>query len=240
MRDLDEERLRKNEGVFAEEHDEGREAGCDPAEDRCAPDEDAHDPYDSRNIPGTPDDVSYSLGEDAPDPADEEIDTRDEPGYQPGRGMPLPQGAAFDGVTSGEHRATQAAWMAGDSDGAAVPDSALETAPSSVDAANVRAAGVTSAPAPGDAVDHEDIGDIDSLSEPDERDMWRQQRALIDEDEREGYNLQGIPDDEVEDVMAAMGDDAAEANPELPEGTSATGAASPLEPAHGGFPERGE
>ncbi len=52
--------------------------------------------------------------------------------------------------------------------------------------------------------------------------------------------LPGFSDEEAERVMGATVEDAEEANPELPEGTSATGAGSPLEPAHGGFPEREE
>jgi hypothetical protein len=139
---LDEDRLRKNEGVYSAEHDEGREVGCDPEEDRCAPDDEAYGPAD-RVTPGTPDDLPYSLGEATPE--------------RPGQG-----------------------------------------------------------------------------------DLWGNQQALIEEDEQNAYNLQGIPEDEIDDVMNAIGDDAAEANPELPEGTSATGTGSPLEPAHGGFPEREE
>jgi hypothetical protein len=141
MGDLDEERLRKNEGVFSAEHDEGREVGCDPDEDRCAP---GDEPYaEDRATPGTPDDIPYSLGEATPE-------------------------------------------------------------------------------------------------RPGQADLWGKQQALIEEDDQNAYNLAGIPDEQIPDVLDAIGDDAAEANPELPEGTSATGSGSPLEPAHGGFPEREE
>jgi hypothetical protein len=143
MSDLDEDRLRKKEGVFSAEHDEGREAGCDPAEDRCAPDtEGSYGPPD-RATPGTQDDIPYSFGEATP--------------KSPGQG-----------------------------------------------------------------------------------ELWGEQQALIEEDEQNAYNLEGIPEEEIGEVLEAIGDDAAEANPELPGGTSATGAGSPLEPDHGGFPEREE
>jgi hypothetical protein len=69
-------------------------------------------------------------------------------------------------------------------------------------------------------------------------DLWGKQQPLIEEDERNAYNLEGIPEDQIPAVLEAIGDDAAEANPELPGGTSATGAGSPMEPDHGGFPER--
>jgi hypothetical protein len=140
--DRDEDRLRKNEGVFSAEHDEGREVGCDPEDDRCAPGDEAYGQPD-RATPGTPDDLPYDLGEATPE--------------RPGQG-----------------------------------------------------------------------------------DLWGKQQALIEEDDKNAYNLAGIPEDEIDDVLDAIGDDAAEANPELPEGTSATGSGSPLEPAHGGFPEREE
>ncbi len=241
MRDLDEERVRKDpeEAPFAVEHDEGREAGCDPAEDRCAPDEEGHDPYDSRHIPGTPDDVPVSLGEDAPDAADQRIESALELDQPPRYGMPLPQGASYEGETTGEARAAaesrdERKWGTG----AAVSDAALRSAPSTMDAENVRAEGLTSAPVRADRLDAEDVDDVDALAADDERDLWRKQEPLVEEDEKDSYNLAGIPEDEVQDVMEAMGDDAEEANPDLPEGTSATGANSPLAPEHGGFPER--
>ncbi len=140
MDNLDEERLRKNEGVYSAEHDEGREVACDPEEDRCAPGSETSGPAD-RGTPGTPDDLPYGLGEATPE--------------HPGQG-----------------------------------------------------------------------------------DLWGEQRALVEEDEQEGYKLAGIPEDEIPTVLDAIGGDAAEALPESPEGTSATGAGSPLQPDHGGFPER--
>jgi hypothetical protein len=143
MDELDEERVRKDDGMLSAQHDHGRDVSCDPDEDRCAPPDVADAPADSHHVPGTVDDVPYTLGENAP-----------------------------------------------------------------------------GAPASGD--------------------LWGEQQALIEEDQQNAYNLQGIPEDEVDAVLDAIGDDAAEANPEAPEGTSATGAGSPLEPPHGGFPERNE
>ncbi len=210
MEDLNEERLRKEEGVFSADHDAGRDVGCDPEEDRCAPDEETYDPADRHHLPGTQDDVPMSMGEDEPHPADIQIET----------------GASGGSSTRGFGA------------GAAVPEAAFRNAPSTMDANNVAAEGVTSAPTSVGGVDAEDIDDIDTLAAADERELWRGQAPLIEEDEREGYNLEGFSDEEAERVVAAIGEDATEANPELPGGTSATGASSPLEPPHGGFPER--
>jgi len=72
----------------------------------------------------------------------------------------------------------------------------------------------------------------------DERDLWRQQKALVDEDEASGVDLSGFSDAQVAEIMNAMGDDAADALPDAPGGVSATGEGS--EADHGGFPERRE
>lgn len=128
---------REDDGTFSAVHDSGREVGCDPDEEPCAPDEESvEDEVRETGVPGTPDDVPYSLGE-----------SRD-------------------------------------------PE------------------------------------------------LWSQQHALTDEDEKEGVKVVGASEDEAERIMEAMGDDAAEPLVESPNGTSATGADSPLEPPHGGFPER--
>jgi len=74
--------------------------------------------------------------------------------------------------------------------------------------------GVTGAPADGDGP---------PLGRPEERELWGKQRALIQEDEREGRRLDGIPESDIPDVERAMGDDAADPLPGSPGGTSATG-----------------
>lgn len=128
---------REDDGTWSAMHDSGREVGCDPDEDSCAPDESVEDDVNEPGVPGTPDDLPYSLGE-----------SRD-------------------------------------------PE------------------------------------------------LWSEQRPLIEEDEDEGVKLAGLDEADADEVMLAMGDDAAEPLQESPNGTSATGASSPLEPDHGGFPERG-
>lgn len=70
----------------------------------------------------------------------------------------------------------------------------------------------------------------------DERELWRQQKALVEEDEKTGLKLDGFSEDEIPDILEAMGDDAAEPLQDYPNGTSATGLWSA--PEHGGFPER--
>ncbi len=76
------------------------------------------------------------------------------------------------------------------------------------------------------------------LGGPDSRELWQLQKALIQEDEKDGIKLEGLSDEEAERVMEALGDEAADPLPDNPEGTSATG--SPFGPEHGGFPERRE
>ena len=70
----------------------------------------------------------------------------------------------------------------------------------------------------------------------DERELWRAQKALVEEDEKTGLKLEGFSEDEIPDILEAMGDDAADPLLDTPNGTSATGLWS--EPEHGGFPER--
>lgn len=78
----------------------------------------------------------------------------------------------------------------------------------------------------------------ESMGAADENDLWVQQQALIQEDSGTGLRLATFPDEEIPDILEAMGDDAAEALPDFPNGTSATGDWS--SPPHGGFPERKE
>jgi hypothetical protein len=70
----------------------------------------------------------------------------------------------------------------------------------------------------------------------DEAELWSQQRALLEEDTDGGLKLAGFPEEAVPEILEAMGDDAADALPDFPSGTSATGEWTA--PDHGGFPER--
>lgn len=127
---------REDDGTFSATHERGRSGACDPDTERCAPGDYVEDRASEPGVPGTEDDIPYSLGEDR-DP-----------------------------------------------------------------------------------------------------ELWGQQRVLMDEDEAAGLELQGVPEERIGAVLEAMGDDAAEALQDSPGGTSATGADSPLDPEHGGFPER--
>ena len=57
----------------------------------------------------------------------------------------------------------------------------------------------------------------------DESELWDAQRHLVEEDERTGVRVEGMSEDRVPAVLDAMGDDAADALPDAPGGTSATG-----------------
>jgi hypothetical protein len=70
----------------------------------------------------------------------------------------------------------------------------------------------------------------------DEGELWEQQVALVEEDEIGGLNLKGFPEEEIPEILDAMGDDAADPLQDFPNGVSATGDWSA--PEHGGFPER--
>jgi hypothetical protein len=70
----------------------------------------------------------------------------------------------------------------------------------------------------------------------DEGELWGHQKALIEEDEKEGLKLESFPAEEIPDILEAMGDDAADSLVDSPNGTSATGFWGG--PDHGGFPPR--
>jgi hypothetical protein len=73
------------------------------------------------------------------------------------------------------------------------------------------------------------------LGERDERDLWRRQRSLMEEDSEEGIELpQGLDDEDAERVIDGMG---AEFTEEDVADTSATGYPTSGS-EHGGFPER--
>ena len=61
------------------------------------------------------------------------------------------------------------------------------------------------------------------LGGPEERELWKKQRALIQESEDEKARYAGLSDDLIARVDAASGEDAADALPDAPEGKSATG-----------------
>lgn len=76
------------------------------------------------------------------------------------------------------------------------------------------------------------------LGGPPEGELWRRQKPLIEEDEKEGLKLEGFPVEEIPEILEAMGDDAGDPLDDAPNGTSATGLWGT--PDHGGFPPRGE
>ncbi|HEY3318352.1 MAG TPA: hypothetical protein VGK50_08025 [Coriobacteriia bacterium] len=70
------------------------------------------------------------------------------------------------------------------------------------------------------------------LGSVDEQDLWNAQKPLISEDRVTSIHLEGFTDEQANEVLEALGDDA----PEEAQGGSATG--SDVFPAHGGFPSR--
>jgi len=77
---------------------------------------------------------------------------------------------------------------------------------------------------------------VQDIGKADSDELWSEQSALVEEDEIAGLNLSGFPEEEVPEILGAMGDDAAESLPDFPNGGSATG--DWASPDHGGFPER--
>ncbi len=61
------------------------------------------------------------------------------------------------------------------------------------------------------------------LGGPEERELWKKQRGLIQESADEERRYAGLSDDLVARVDAASGEDAADVLPDAPEGKSATG-----------------
>jgi hypothetical protein len=61
------------------------------------------------------------------------------------------------------------------------------------------------------------------LGRPEERELWRKQRGLIQESADEELRYRGLNDEEVVELDAASGEDAADVLPDAPEGKSATG-----------------
>lgn len=77
------------------------------------------------------------------------------------------------------------------------------------------------------------------LGELEERDLWRRQRPLIQEDEGDGVKVPGATDEQAQRVLDAMGDESSDNTPDMTQGISATGEPTTA-PDHGGFPEREE
>jgi hypothetical protein len=61
------------------------------------------------------------------------------------------------------------------------------------------------------------------LGGPEERELWRKQRHLIQESGEDAARYAGLSDEEAARLDAASGEDAADTLPDAPEGTSATG-----------------
>lgn len=70
----------------------------------------------------------------------------------------------------------------------------------------------------------DDDADPAPLGGPEERELWKKQRALIQESGDEAARYAGLGDELSARVDAASGEDAGEVLPDAPEGTSATGA----------------
>lgn len=87
-----------------------------------------------------------------------------------------------------------------------------------------------------DTVTSDGSTDEIDLGEYRDPDLWGKQIPLIQEDEDDGLKLNGFPEEDIPRILDAMGDEAADAWQESPNGDSATGDSNT--PEHGGFPER--
>lgn len=76
----DDENLEQDEGAFIRTGSTAE--GCDPVEDRCAPDDVVEDPIEDRHVPGTVDDLPYDYGVETPPAADQLLDTIEVPGAE--------------------------------------------------------------------------------------------------------------------------------------------------------------
>ena len=88
------------------------------------------------------------------------------------------------------------------------------------------------------ATSEEDAKAADDNGAAEEKELWGEQEALLEEDSAGGLKLNGFPEEEIPDILDAMGDDAADPLLDYPNGVSATG--DWTAPEHGGFPERKE
>ncbi|MBW6469455.1 MAG: hypothetical protein K0B85_09910 [Coriobacteriia bacterium] len=71
-----------------------------------------------------------------------------------------------------------------------------------------------------------DEGDEPQLGRPEERELWRRQKPLIEAAEREEQHYRGLAPEHAEAIHEALAEDAEEPLSEAPDGTSATGSAS--------------
>jgi hypothetical protein len=81
----------------------------------------------------------------------------------------------------------------------------------------------------------EDAEAAEDQGAADEKELWAQQSQLFDEDKASGVNVRGFDEEEIPEILDAMGEDAEDVLPDSPGGTSATG--DWTTPEHGGFPE---
>ena len=63
-----------------------------------------------------------------------------------------------------------------------------------------------------------------ALGGPEERELWKKQRGLIQESGDEVARYKGLSDEQIKRLDASTGEDAADVLPDSPEGKSATGA----------------
>lgn len=70
----------------------------------------------------------------------------------------------------------------------------------------------------------DDDSEPPELGGPEERELWKKQRGLIQEASEHEAHYAGLDEDRIAAVDAALGEDAAEVLPDSPEGKSATGA----------------
>lgn len=68
-------------------------------------------------------------------------------------------------------------------------------------------------------------GDEPALGRPEEKELWRKQKPLIEAAEREEQHYRGLEPEQAEAAHEALAEDAEEPLPEAPGGTSATGSA---------------
>lgn len=70
---------------------------------------------------------------------------------------------------------------------------------------------------------HADSGEETELGGPEQRELWRIQRPLIEEADAEERHYAGLPEEELPEIAEASAEDASEVLPDAPDGTSATG-----------------
>lgn len=71
-----------------------------------------------------------------------------------------------------------------------------------------------------------DEGDETPLGMPEERELWRLQRPLIEEVEAQEQRYAGLNEPDIREIVEVSGEDSGEPLPEAPDGVSATGHAA--------------